>query len=166
MLTEPILLPKMGLTMEEGTVDEWLVTVGDVVTRGEAVAVISTYKAQTDVESPADGVLLAAVDAGETCVAGAVIGVVGERDQDPSAYRLRQPLPVDSKTLPEPPAKLIASVTTPEPVDPPPPAAAGAPSASPAARRRANELGLNLSDVAPSGPGGRIRVEDVERAAS
>jgi pyruvate dehydrogenase E2 component (dihydrolipoamide acetyltransferase) len=66
----------------------------------------------------------------------------------------------------EPPRK--AELATPAPIAPaqaPAPARAAAPAASPAARRRARELGLDLAAIAGSGPGGAVRLTDVERAA-
>ena len=54
-MAEPIVLPKMGLTMEEGTVREWFVAAGEAVTAGQIVVEIETYKANLEVESPADG---------------------------------------------------------------------------------------------------------------
>ena len=66
MATE-VLMPKLGLTMTEGTIDEWKKNVGDTVKKGEILFSVETDKLTNDVESEADGVLLKIlVPAGET----------------------------------------------------------------------------------------------------
>ncbi|HMQ38170.1 MAG TPA: lipoyl domain-containing protein, partial [Micropruina sp.] len=54
----PLLMPKMSMTMEFGTVEEWLVEVGGPVTDGDAVVVVTTDKVDMDVESTCDGTLV------------------------------------------------------------------------------------------------------------
>ena len=71
-------MPNLGHTMEEGTVSEWLKAVGDPVRQGEVIAIVESDKASFDVESPADGVLIAIEAHGGVVVpVGATIGVVG-----------------------------------------------------------------------------------------
>ena len=71
-------MPNLGHTMEEGKVAEWLKAVGDAVAKGEVIAVVETDKANFDVESPADGTLLAIeVPPGTVVPIGTIIGVVG-----------------------------------------------------------------------------------------
>ena len=77
MATE-ILMPKLGLTMTEGTIDEWKKNVGDAVSKGEILFSVETDKLTNDVEAEADGVLLAiTVPAGETVACKTVIGWLG-----------------------------------------------------------------------------------------
>ena len=77
MATE-ILMPKLGLTMTEGTIDEWKKKVGDTVAKGEILFSVETDKLTNDVEAEADGVLLAIlVPAGETVACKTVIGWLG-----------------------------------------------------------------------------------------
>lgn len=69
-----VVLPKWGMTMQEGTVAEWLVAVGDSVTEGEPIARIESDKVETDMEAPASGTLTAiVVPAGEEAAVGSVI---------------------------------------------------------------------------------------------
>ena len=63
-----ILLPKLGLTMEEGTVDEWLVADGTPITVGMPLLRLATDKIDVDVEAEGDGILARAVPDGTTLV--------------------------------------------------------------------------------------------------
>ena len=77
MATE-VLMPKLGLTMTEGTIDEWKKKVGDSVSKGEILFSVETDKLTNDVEAEADGVLLAiTVPAGETVPCKTVVGWLG-----------------------------------------------------------------------------------------
>src|SRR6476661_5443609 len=71
------LMPKLGLTMEEGTITAWLVPDGSEVTAGTAVLAIETDKVETEVEASATGVLHQLGAVGETFACGAVIGHIG-----------------------------------------------------------------------------------------
>ena len=77
MATE-VLMPKLGLTMTEGTIDEWKKNVGDTVKKGEILFSVETDKLTNDVEAEADGVLLKIlVPAGETVACKTLIGWLG-----------------------------------------------------------------------------------------
>ena len=77
MATE-LLMPKLGLTMTEGTIDEWKKNVGDSVSKGEIIYSVATDKLTNDVEADCDGVLLKiVVPAGETVPCKTVVGWVG-----------------------------------------------------------------------------------------
>jgi pyruvate/2-oxoglutarate dehydrogenase complex dihydrolipoamide acyltransferase (E2) component len=162
-VAEPVVMPKAGLTMDSGEVLEWLVSVGDEVDAGQPIVQVGTYKAEIDVESPIAGVLLAALEPGAEVPPGAIIGVVGRADEDISGISLGAP----SGEVPE---VDLAMESTVEPrADPErrpkPERATGQRSASPAARKRALELGVDIDAVQTSRPSHRVRVEDVERAA-
>ncbi|WP_353987375.1 lipoyl domain-containing protein [Ruicaihuangia caeni] len=69
-----VILPKWGMSMQEGVIAEWLVTVGDAVTEGQALVMIETEKVETEVESPGSGTIAEIlVPAGETAEVGSVI---------------------------------------------------------------------------------------------
>ena len=55
---ENIIMPKLGMTMKEGTVEEWFKSEGDTVEEGESIVTISSEKLTNDVEAPASGTLL------------------------------------------------------------------------------------------------------------
>lgn len=145
-----VLIPKLGMTMTEGTVAEWLVPHGAPVRAGDIVYRLETEKIEFQVEAEADGILHHAVPAGTTLAPGSVVGYILAPGEAP---------PAGAPTVP--PAPTPASGPPPPP--PPPPQAGQAP-ASPAARRLATELGVPLESVLGSGPGGRITEEDVRRA--
>ncbi|MET9848948.1 2-oxo acid dehydrogenase subunit E2 [Streptomyces ossamyceticus] len=92
-----VLLPKIGLTMQEGTIEEWLVPTGAAVAEGDALLRIATDKVDVDVEAEAGGLLHPVVPAGTTVPAGALIGWLlaeGEQPPDPAGT----PMPAGSGT--------------------------------------------------------------------
>ncbi|MBX6396339.1 MAG: 2-oxo acid dehydrogenase subunit E2, partial [Alicyclobacillaceae bacterium] len=83
MVTE-IVMPKLGMAMENGTVVAWLKQVGEPVEKGEVVVQVQSEKIEYDVESPASGVLIdIVVPEGGTVPYGTVIGYIGEIDEIP-----------------------------------------------------------------------------------
>jgi len=76
-MTENILMPKWGLTMEEGTVISWEMEVGDQIEVGDVIGVVETEKVEVDLESPVAGtVTQILVPEGETVPVGAVLAMV------------------------------------------------------------------------------------------
>jgi pyruvate/2-oxoglutarate dehydrogenase complex dihydrolipoamide acyltransferase (E2) component len=74
-----VLLPKWGVTMQEATVDEWLVSEGQQVQEGQLIVRVGTDKVDTEVEAPASGVLCSIrVREGEVAPVGAVLAVIDE----------------------------------------------------------------------------------------
>ena len=169
MATE-LKMPQMGYDMEEGTVVRWLKEEGSTVVRNEPVAEIETDKAVVEFESEAEGVLLRIVASeGSIVPVGETIALVGlegeEADNVPSAgstestdsdITIREELTSESERheVQEP----IRNITQ--------ESSEGTPTtrilATPVARRIADELGIDLKQVAGSGPGGRITKKDVE----
>ena len=169
MATE-LKMPQMGYDMEEGTVVRWLKEEGSTVVRNEPVAEIETDKAVVEFESEAEGVLLRIVASeGSIVPVGETIALVGlegeEADNVPSAgstestdsdTAIREELTSESERheVQEP----IRNITQ--------ESSEGTPTtrilATPVARRIADELGIDLKQVAGSGPGGRITKKDVE----
>lgn len=154
------LMPKLGLTMEEGTILEWLVPSGQKITPGTAVLRIETDKVESDVEAAGEGILHHIAEVGSTHACGAVIALLlADGEQPPTA---NTPAPVAAA-----PAAATASVATAAPVAPTAPSRRdGRLFVSPNARRRAAELGVDLNSVVGTGPDGRIVSEDVELAAT
>jgi len=75
-----VLLPKWGVTMQEATIDEWLVTEGQQVQEGQPIVRITTDKVDTEVEAPASGVVrFIYVPEGEVAQVGAVLAMIDER---------------------------------------------------------------------------------------
>ncbi|KAA1295690.1 MAG: 2-oxo acid dehydrogenase subunit E2 [SAR202 cluster bacterium] len=169
MATE-LKMPQMGYDMEEGTVVRWLKEEGSTVGRNEPVAEIETDKAVVEFESEAEGVLLRIVASeGSIVPVGETIALVGlegeEADNVPSAgstestdsdTAIREELTSESERheVQEP-----IRNTTQESSESTPTTRI---LATPVARRIADELGIDLKQVAGSGPGGRITKKDVE----
>lgn len=157
-------MPALGESVSEGTVTRWLKKVGDTVAVDEALLEVSTDKVDTEIPSPAAGVLLAIdVPVDTTVPVGARLAVISASS---------------TATTPVTPAPIAAAV----PIATPAPIAAAVPASTsavvtpvvleadayvtPLVRKLAMELGVDLAKVAGSGVGGRIRKEDIESAAS
>lgn len=156
MITE-IILPKLGQTMEEGTIVEWIKREGDAVRRDEILFTVETDKAVMEVEATADGFLRKIlVPVGQTVpVLAAVALLTPTANEDISSYHAAQAHTEEGMAVP--------------PVQRPgvlPPEAPGRLIASPRARKAAREKGIDLSLVAGTGPGGRIVEHDVLTSAA
>lgn len=155
------LMPKLGLTMEEGTILEWLVDQGAVVEAGTAVLLIETDKVETEVEATGGGRLHRLADAGETFACGEVIGHLLAEGEDPP---VRAAAATTRTAAPRPTESAQPETGRAAPTAPAAPASGGRLMASPNARRVAAELGVDLRAVRGTGPAGRIVSEDVLEA--
>ncbi len=151
-------MPKLGLTMEEGTIVQWLVPSGGAISPGDAVLVVATDKVETEVEAVVAGLLHHRGAVGDTFPCGAVIGVVVSEGEAVPAPTQPADVPVGTATVQTVVAVAAAVVVT-----------AANPSgrlfASPNARRVASKLGVEISSVRGTGPNGRVVSADVEAAA-
>ncbi|WP_205528515.1 dihydrolipoamide acetyltransferase family protein [Desertimonas flava] len=156
-------MPKLGLTMEEGTILEWLVPDGSEVVDGAPVLVIQTDKVETEVNVIGSGRLVQVAAIGDTLACGDVVGRLladGETASGSDAG------PAPSSAAPAPvtaPAPSPASLNGQHPADP---AGDTRRFVSPNARRVAAELGVDIAAVRGTGPGGRVVSEDVEEFAT
>ena len=168
-----VTMPKLGETVTEGVVSSWLKQVGDPVAFDDPLFEVSTDKVDSEVPSPYDGVLLEIlVDAGETVPIGTPIARIGE----PGAASASPATPAPAATAAAVPAAAATptaaapaggvSETNEPATGPAAPAGNGQPGVllSPVVRRLAAEKGVDLTSLAGSGGGGRIRREDVEQA--
>jgi pyruvate dehydrogenase E2 component (dihydrolipoamide acetyltransferase) len=159
-----VTMPKWGLTMTSGTVTGWSREEGDPVTEGAPLLTVETEKAVDDVEAPATGVLrkIVAEVGSEVPVTGpvAVITAPGEDLSDDDIAALV------SASAPGVAASGATAARAPREARQAARDASGRVNASPAARKRAGELGIDLAIVEATGPGGRITSDDVERAAA
>ena len=150
-------MPKLGLTMEEATIIEWLVADGDQVDSEQPIMLIETDKTETEVGSPGHGRLHQIGRPGDTFACGELVGLVlaeGEAPPASPASLAATATPAISAVPTLPAAREWAT-------PPPPPPASGRLLASPNARRVAAERGVALGAVRGTGPGGRIVSEDV-----
>jgi pyruvate dehydrogenase E2 component (dihydrolipoamide acetyltransferase) len=155
-----VILPKLGLTMDEGRLIAWHKKEGDRVEKGEVLFEVETDKANMEIESPATGVvrrILLRADA--TAPVTTLIALISDTPDEPLPS-VAESTPAVAGALPS-----VAFAT--------PALAPAVPSSdgervrsSPAARKRAQELGVDINAVRGTGPGGRINIEDVEAATS
>lgn len=154
-----VLMPQLGLTMEEGTVSQWIKHEGDEVKTGDVIVEITTDKLTNEVASEHDGVLLKIVaqEGEDIPVKGllAYIGQPGEAVGDAPAA------PAAAPAAEVAPAAAAAPAAAPAPV-----AANGKRiRISPLARKTAAKMGVDYSGIAGTGPSGRIVVKDILAAA-
>jgi len=152
--------PDVGEGIAEGEIVRWRVAVGDAVRADQTLVEIETDKAVVEIPSPRTGtVLRLAVGEGETIRVGEILVVIGENGDaalpEPASVSVVGALPASHTVLPPPPEMMAPAV------------AEGPPKrvlAIPSVRKLARELGVNLAEVTPTGPRGRIRREDVLQA--
>ena len=83
-----VILPKWGLTMEDGTVVAWYVDEGDHVVEGEVIAEVETEKVENDLEAPCAGVVARIlVDEDETVDVGTVLAVIADSEAEAESIR-------------------------------------------------------------------------------
>lgn len=164
MATE-VRLPREGsTTMTSAVITEWLVAVGDVVAVGQPLAEVDTDKVAVEIEAPVAGTVLALhADPEDEVEIGGLLVTLGDPQEQvqtttPTPASIPQPASAPSPGMTAPPAAASAP-------DGPTAAPGDGPPAAPAARRRARELGIDLTTVEGSGPGGRITSADVDAAA-
>ena len=153
-----ILMPQLGLTMEEGSVSSWLKHEGDAVKAGEAILEITTDKLTNEVTSEHDGVLLKIVaQEGEDIPVKGLLGYIGEAGEQVGGAAAPAAVPVEAVA----PAAASAAVIAPAAVS-----AGGARiRISPFARKLAANMDVDYSALTGSGPSGRIVAKDIYAAA-
>lgn len=172
-----VTMPQLGETVTEGTILRWAKSVGDTIAEDEVLVEISTDKVDTEVPSPAAGVILEIlVEEGDTVEVGTELVVIGEEGEAAGEATASEPEP-EPEAQPEPaPAseegpKEAPAEETPAPSEIEAPAAQEAGTSegeaeprllSPVVRKLAREHEIDLSKVEGSGQGGRITRRDVE----
>lgn len=163
-----VLMPKFGLTMQEGTVQRWFHCEGESVKQGAPLFEVETEKVLYEVDAPADGVLARILaPPGSTVPVASVVAVIAEPGEDPavvaSRYTAPQPGGRAGEAVQAQTSSASASAAT---AEVPGLRRREGPPVTPAARRLARDLGVDLGSVRGTGPGGRITRQDVERAAA
>ena len=159
-----VLMPKLGLTMTEGTIEEWKFKEGASVKKGDVLFSVATDKLTNDVDAEADGVLLKILlPEGETADCGSVVALLGSAGEAVEAPAAIPEVPEAAKA---PAQQLMRGLAQPAPASPRTAAASGGRRRiSPYARRTARELGVDITKVNGTGPNGRIVWRDIDAAA-
>ena len=162
----PVAMPQVGENLETGTIVEWLKGEGDPVARGEVVLTVESEKAVFEVEAQVDGVLLQIVHpAGAEVAVFEPLAFIGEAGEQQPQGEATKPLPGDQASASQIAAPDSSSALE-KPRQQPPARPPERPFASPSARRLARQLDVDLSQLAGSGPGGRIVKRDIVAAAA
>jgi len=175
-----VFMTQLSPTMTEGKIVRWLKKEGDQLESGAVMAEIETDKATMEMEVVDEGVLHSIVSPeGSTVQVGAVIAVIAEEGEDVPDDYMPEPAiavePAAEASVPEPaPQETAQPASKSEPVqkamqekaiEAAPKSTSKRIKASPLARRMAKKLGLSLSAIRGSGPGGRITKADIEKAS-
>ncbi|NIP94409.1 MAG: dihydrolipoyllysine-residue succinyltransferase, partial [Akkermansiaceae bacterium] len=169
-------MPQLGETVTEGTILSWAKQPGDSISEDEVLLEISTDKVDTEVPSPAAGIVHQILVAeGETVAVGTPLAVIGEPGEDVGTLPREDAVPTEMEAAPSGVEPTDQPSPAPEPV---PVAAAAAPAPaetptagsgngmrqvlSPVVRRLAAASGVDLALVPGTGAGGRITRKDVE----
>ncbi len=161
MATE-IIMPKLGMSMEEGKIARWMKSEGDAVETGEPLFEVETDKVNMEVEALVSGILLKILrDPGEVVPVTEIIGYMGDAGEKwvPGENELTEKEHPEKNKIPKKDHSAQTSQEFDKPIDP----GTRVP-ATPAARRIAAEKGLDLSAVQATGRHGEIIARDVEKA--
>lgn len=169
------ILPDVGEGIVEAEITEWYVKPGDIVDDGDLIVDIMTDKATVEIPAPVAGRVVATTgEAGDMIAVGtelAVFEVEGEGNRvarvEPAVAKAAELAPKpETEVAPQEPEAVQEPAPTPAPTPIPAPAITRAPEisrlASPAVRKRARELGIDLARITPSGPAGRVTRQDLE----
>ena len=149
-MAREVIMPKLGETMQEGTIVKWLKNEGDKVSKGEPLLEITTDKIVTEIIAPVSGVLLKKVaDEGDIVPIKGIVGIIGDIGE-----KIDIPL-IDKKEYTKENFEEFSNVSSLKKEE------INKIKASPAAKKIAQEEGINLADIPATGPMGRCTRQDV-----
>nr|WP_298896042.1 dihydrolipoamide acetyltransferase family protein [uncultured Altererythrobacter sp.] len=156
-------MPDVGEGVAEAEIVEWHVKIGDTVSEDQHLVDVMTDKATIDIESPVDGVVTeVAGEVGDVIAVGSMLIVVEVEGEVPDEVEEAEEAAAEQATQPEPAPE---PEPTPEPAPTPAPAPAETSAkvlATPAVRKRARDLGIDLSEIKPA-EDGRVRHGDLDQ---
>ena len=160
-MPKEIRLPQLGQTMEEGTISGCMVKVGDEVKKGDCIFEIETDKATLEVESPVGGfVKHITAKEGATLLVGDVLLVLGEKDEEvPQSFVDSLKGGTEEESRKEKVESRKEEVESKKPEE-----TVSRVKASPRAKKLAGELGVELTTISGTGPGGKITEQDIKNA--
>lgn len=154
-MAKEVIMPQLGLTMEEGTISKWIKQEGDKINIGDVLVEITTDKLSSEIESEFEGTLLKIVaKEGQDIPVKGVVAIIGEQGEQINAPKVEEKKEekVEIEATKTETVAQEASDT-------------GRIKASPLAKKIAKELGVKLVGLSGSGPSGRITQSDVLKAA-
>lgn len=163
-MTSDIILPKLGLTMEEAKIVSWLKELGDEIEEDDVIMEVETDKATLEVESPGKGFLVAKkVSIGDSVSVGEVIGVLSDENVliEDTTEEINSTITPETPKQKEGETKPVTNEST-ENVSQMNHFKDGRIRVSPAARRLAREKRINIEEITGSGPRGRVTLADVK----
>ena len=149
-----IVMPKLGMVMTEGTIAKWSKQPNESVSQGDVIAEIETEKINYDLEATEDGIFHPIVSEGDVVQVDGLLGYLLKEGEDvpetpPPAPIETDPAPREPRSRRDRTSKSSSRSTS------------GTVKSTPGARRLASKLGIDISDVSPSGPGERVVEDDV-----
>ena len=164
MSVTKVILPKLGLTMDEGRLVAWHKKEGERVEKGEVLFEVETDKANMEIEAAASGILRRILlPENASAPVATVIALIADTVDEPLPT-VAEAMPSLAEAAPSLARGLPSAAAATPPVAPALPADGERVRSSPAARKRAQELGVDINTLRGTGPGGRINIEDVEGA--
>jgi pyruvate dehydrogenase E2 component (dihydrolipoyllysine-residue acetyltransferase) len=155
-MAEIVAVPKLAKSMKRGKIVEWKVKEGELVEKGQVILIIETEKVALECESPASGYLHILGELDKIYSVGETIAMVASNEAELNELLVSQPSPegeqnreavtADGQHEPKP-----SNATSPK----------GRVKTSPAAKKLAKKHGLDITKIVGTGPGGRIKKEDV-----
>ena len=170
-MTTDVTIPQLGESISEAVIASWLKADGDYVERDEDIVELETDKVTMPLPAPAAGLLKHAAGEGDTVEVGAAVATIDESAEKPAGAAPKEKAEAAKaagagEAPSEPAPAATATATAPPPAAPSPAPASAAPGdaggrATPLARKIAEENGIDLASLAGTGPGGRVREQDV-----
>jgi pyruvate dehydrogenase E2 component (dihydrolipoamide acetyltransferase) len=161
-----VVMPQMGVSVSEGTITRWAKQVGDTIEADETLLEISTDKVDTEVPSPASGVVSEIlVQEGETVEVGTLLARIGGEDAAPAPQQEAPPAEPEAEPEPAPEPQAAPPAPEPQAAEPAPaaePSGNGRSFVSPVVARIAAEHGIDPTQVPGTGGGGRVTKKDIQ----
>jgi len=154
-MAEEIVMPKLGMVMEEGTIVRWAKQKGELVNKGEVIAEIETEKLNYELEAVVSGIFHPVVEEGASVLVNGIVGYLLQEGESPPKIteESKKPSVMDQS---QPPMKSQRAKETMKPTT-------GVVKSTPGARKLAVKMGVDLGVLTATGPGGRIVEEDVRK---
>jgi pyruvate dehydrogenase E2 component (dihydrolipoamide acetyltransferase) len=151
-----VVMPKLAMMMKQGKVVEWRAKEGEQINKGQVIMVIETEKVTYDIEASVSGYFHIVTKLDETVPVDQVVAWIAETEEELKSLQAQSPAPAADEEI-STAAEKTTTISAPAPPE-------GRVKISPAAKKMAEDHGINWAKLSGSGPGGRIVKEDIEKA--